>query len=177
MPTVPQITTNAAATSRGMGKASTTNLTTIFPANPVGKENLEDTGANDSPLKVLFQKLCLDGKVVNADNSPAAGFMFTHAEFNRDFTGPGGRLVPPTFGDFEASTEGPPASAWVPNPTSPGPSMLAVDKPAPPEGFGTTANSQYGSGVGSALSVDDSSKAIANVKLGQYIKGRATITS
>ena len=155
------------------GRANTALLSQLFPTNPVGKGDLADPADGDSPLRETFQRLCLDGIVPEtADTaSPAAQGWMAPNNFNRDFTGPESAPAP-ALGEYEASTPGAPASAWVPNPSSPGEGN-GFDfnaKPPAPEGFGSEpSTSQWGSGQGHALGVKESSENISAVTLGDYL--------
>ncbi len=54
----------------------------------------------------------------------------------------------PDYADVETGGGGLPASAWVPNPVSPGEGMNPADQAAAPEGYGTIPNPQWGNGPG-----------------------------
>jgi len=162
-------TTNPARTDGGMGVSNTARLEASFGSSPVGKiDALKDNGELDAPIRLLFQKLALDGIV-------PAGFGIIN--FNRDFVGPEGEEVP-TYGDVETGAGGLPASPWVPNPASVGPDtdMNPTALPAPPEGFGLDPNSQFGSGVGgSERDPAVNSINIAKQQLGNYKLGKSVI--
>ena len=51
--------------------------------------------------------------------------------------------------------------------------MNATDIPAPPDGFGTEAGNQFGSGVGSQLGPDQSSASQSTAVLNDFQLGKA----
>ena len=166
MPTAKQITVNAPATDGGMGKSNTSVAAVAFAASPIhqGEDPLLDDGTLEAPIRKHYQKLCLDGIINDGGH--------TFGEFNPNFADNGA----PSFGDVPTGGGGLPASPWVPNITSPGPgSMNPTDMPAPPDGYGQEAPTQWGTGVGSQLSPAQSSEKIATQKLGQYLLGKAVI--
>ena len=114
----------------------------------------------DDEIREQFQDLVLDGVVNDAGH--------TFGEFNRDYTGA------PDYGDVATGGGGLPASAYVPNPASPGAgSVNPADQPSPPDGFGQDPSDVPGVGVGSQLSPADSSAAQSKHTLGEYIGGKA----
>ncbi|HIL97225.1 MAG TPA: hypothetical protein EYG51_15110 [Pseudomonadales bacterium] len=177
-------TTNPAETGElkvlELGTSSSARLKAAFGSSPIYNNSpaLHDDGTLDAPIRETFQRLALDGE-------PTDGKGFMIVNFNRDFTGPEGQLVP-TYAGVEVGAEGKPASAWVPNPSSPADgsepgvvgSMDARTLPAPPEDFGTVANPQWGSGVDATAESRDpavSSRKIAASRLGRYELGHSTI--
>ena len=80
--------------------------------------------------------------------------------------------------DFSSSRSiggGAPASAFVPNPSSPGEgSVDPTDQPAAPDGFGTTPSATPGAGVGSQLSPKAASAAVSAQTLGDYGFGKGS---
>ena len=55
---------------------------------------------------------------------------------------------PPSYDNVETGGGGLPASAWVPNPVSPGEGMNPADQGAAPTDYGTVPNPQWGNGPG-----------------------------
>jgi hypothetical protein len=111
-------------------------------------------------IRTHFQELCLDGVVNDAGH--------TFGEFNRDYS------EAPDYGDVETGGGGLPASAWVPNPVSPGEGQNPADQGEAPDGFGLEPSDTWGSGVGSQLSPKNSSDAISGHTLGDYGLGKSS---
>lgn len=142
-------------TSRGMGKASSTAASTLFASSPIHNGDL-----TDDILESTFNDLVLNGVV-------EGGYMMDSA-FNRDYSGA------PNINDVEGGGAGAPASGYVPNPASPGEGSVAPgDQPAAPDGYGTTHNSQFGTGVGSDLQPESSSASQSAHSVGDYTLGKA----
>ena len=82
----------------------------------------------------------------------------------------------PNFDTVAVGGEGLPASAYVPNLTSPGPGSTAAQDQ--PEYVGTLPEkgNEYGSGLG-AESPSNASSQIASQKIGSYIMGRSYLGS
>ena len=153
MPSHTQGTIEVNASTRGMGTSDTSSMQACFPGSPSWVLTGDD-------LRAEFQTLVLDSVVNDGGH--------TFGEFNRDY------VDAPAYGDVETGGSGAPASAWVPNPTSPGAgSVNPTDQPAPPDGFGTTPNDQWGAGVGSQLGPDASSAAQSSHTLGEYVSGQS----
>lgn len=131
-------------TTRGMGTHDFLSLQQAYPGSPV------NSGTRDSDIKLLAQKLLLDGIVNDGGHS--------FGEFDRDYANNGA----PVMEDVDVSGKNL-ASPYVPNPTSPGPgSMQASDIGAAPDGFGQEPTDQFGSGVGSQLGPSQSSATQSN---------------
>jgi len=143
-------------TTNGLGTVNSETIKASFPASPIYTEELTDDIVTETG-----QKLLLDGVVNDGGH--------TFGEFDRDY------VDAPNYGDVETGGGGLPASAWVPNPVSPGPgSMNPTDQADPPDGFGQQPNSQWGTGVGSSLEPSESSAAQSATKLGDYVMGKAS---
>ena len=155
MPSHKQNMVEAVVTVGDLGSSDTTTVQASFPASPIYTGDLTDDGVTEGG-----QALLLDGAVNDAGH--------TFGVFERDYT------EAPDYGDVEAGGGGLPASAWVPNPVSPGPgSMNPTDQADPPDGFGQTPNDQWGSGVGSQLNPAESSATQSTQTLGDYVMGKA----
>ena len=155
MPSHKQNMVEAVVTVGDLGSSDTTTVQASFPASPIYLGDLTDDGVIEQG-----QALLLDGEVNDAGH--------TFGLFERDYA------EAPDFGDVEQGGAGLPASAWVPNPVSPGPgSMNPADQADPPDGFGQTPNDQWGSGVGSQLNPAESSAAQSTMTLGDYVMGKA----
>lgn len=153
MPTHRQLIVEVPVSERGPGSSDSASLSSAFGSSPIhGNE------VNDEYMKSIAQSLLLDGVVNDGGH--------TFGQFNRDYTdSPNMEEV-----DVEGNNL---ASPFVPNPSSPGPgSVNSSDIPRAPEGFGQEPNDQWGSGVGSQLSPNQSSQAqstseINNQQFGQ----------
>lgn len=162
MPSVKQTTVDPAATDGGLGSSNTETLVSSFPASPIHNGDLTRDSVQEE-----YEASAMTGVVKDGNGLPS---------YNRDFTGGStssleGFQVPPdgTVADAGAGG-GAPASAYVPNPASPGPgSQNPSDLPAAPDGFGQSPNGDtYGVGTGALTKPADTSKAISSVKLGSY---------
>lgn len=156
MPSHKQITVNSVITTKDKGRHDSKQMSTIYAASPIHAGEIKD-----ETIRQQFQELALDGVVNDGGH--------TFGQLNRDF------VDAPDYGDVETGAAGLPASAWVPNPVSPGPgSQNPADKPAPPEGYGQKAGDTWGTGVGSQLTPKKSSEAISKHKLGDYGLGKSS---
>ena len=152
MPEQQQITVDVLETPGALGDiagystSDSESLKVAFPGSPI---------YNDYDPKDFFEKNVMTGE-------RKSGFGFS--SFKPDFSGA------PDLGKVETGAGGKPASAFVPNPVSPGPgSQNASDIGAPPAGFGTTPNADvYGSGQGSTTNPKNTSASISKVKLSDY---------
>ena len=155
MATHKQLMVEIPVNERGFGKSDSASLVSAYGASPIHAGEI-----NDESIKELAQTLLLDGIVNDAGH--------TFGEFNRDY------VDAPVIADVETGAGGLPGSPYVPNPSSPGPgSMNATDIPAPPDGFGTEAGNQFGSGVGSQLGPDQSSASQSTAVLNDFQLGKA----
>ena len=155
MPSHKQGTVNPPLTERGMGRAASNDLRSSYPQSPVYTELTEDS------IREHYQEAVLDGEVNDGGH--------TFGVFNRDYT------EAPDMGDVETGGEGKPASAFVPNPVSPGEgSTDPSDQVKAPDGFGTTPSATPFVGVGSQLSPKESSEAISRHTLGDYGLGKSS---
>lgn len=156
MPTHKQVTVNAVITTKDKGHHDSKQMSTIFAASPIHANEL-----TPESIREMFQKLCLDGAVNDGGH--------TFGVLDRDYKDA------PDYGDVATGGGGLPASAWVPNPVSPGPgSQNPANQPAPPDGYGQKAGDTWGTGVGSQLSPKKSSEATAAHKLGDYGLGKSS---
>tara|TARA_R110000824_G_scaffold144738_3_gene312770 strand:+ start:336 stop:818 length:483 start_codon:yes stop_codon:yes gene_type:complete len=153
-----QTTVDPAATTKGLGDSSTELMTELYPNSPIHNGDL-----TRSSLQTLGNDLLIQGVVTNGFGIPS---------FSRDFTGQDSGVAAPDQ-DVATGAGGLPASAFVPNPASPGPgSQNPTDLPAAPAGFGETPNGDtYGSGAGALANPADTSKEIASATLGSYNLG------
>jgi len=155
MATHKQLMVEIPVKERGMGSSDSASLVSAYGASPIHAGEI-----NDQSIKELAQQLLIDGIVNDSGH--------TFGEFNRDY------LDAPVIADVESGAGGLPASPYVPNPSSPGPGSLnPTDMPAPPDGFGQEPGNQWGTGVGSKLSPDQSSASQSTAVLNDYPLGKA----
>ena len=102
MPSHKQVTVNAVVTNKDKGRHDSKTMSTIFAASPIHTSEM-----TAESIRQQFQELCLDGDVNDAGH--------TFGILNRDYSNA------PDYGDVETGGGGLPASAWLPNPNSPGP--------------------------------------------------------
>ena len=139
--------------SRSLGSRDDLSLKACFPGSPL----LE---MKDDEVRADFQEKVLEG-VVNDEGH-------TFGTFSRDYADA------PDLSEVATGAGGLPASPYVPNPASPGPgSVDPSDQPAPPEGFGQTANDTPGVGVGALTSPKATSEKQARHTLGDYELGKS----
>ena len=143
MPKIGQITVLPDENTTTSGsKANRAALSEMF-AKPYG----DGTDYNHSNIKEKYQEL-LDGEI----ESPYFGTVKLNYSENN----------PPDYADVDTGPGGLPASAWVPNPASPGEGngLNAAEMPKPPDDYGTQEPATWGVGSGSQLSPAASSKQI-----------------
>ena len=157
MPTHKQGTTNATITERKLGASATNDLKSVFATSPINKGELSPEAIRDS-----FQADVLNGVTNDGGH--------TFGEFSKDYSDA------PDYADVPTGGGGLPASAHVPNPTSPGEGegTNPAAQSAAPGDFGTTPSSTPGAGVGSQLTPKASSEAISAQTLGDYGLGKSS---
>ena len=133
MHTNKQGTVDTVITTRDLGRAATNDLKSMFGTSPI------NTGeVTPETLKALYQSEVLDGITNDGGH--------TFGEFAKEYTGA------PDYDDVPTGDGGAPASAFVPNPSSPGEgSVNPSAQPKAPDGFGTTPSSTPFAGVGCLL--------------------------
>ena len=155
MPTHKQGTVNPPITDRTLGSSDSNALKKSYGSSPVFNEMTEES------IRKQYQEEVLNG-VIN-DGGHTFG---TH---NTDYKDA------PDMKDVETGGGGKPASAYVPNPVSPGEgSVDPSDQSDPPEGFGQAPSSTPFVGVGSQLSPKAASEAMSKQTLGDYGFGKST---
>jgi len=157
MPTHKQGTTNVTITERKLGASATNDLKSVFASSPINKGELSPDQIRDA-----FQADVLDGVTNDGGH--------TFGEFNKDYSSA------PDYADVPTGGGGLPASAHVPNPTSPGEGegTNPAAQTSAPDDFGTTPSSTPGTGVGSQLTPKASSEAISGQTLGDYGLGKSS---
>jgi len=154
MPTHKQGSVGSAITTRDMGRAATNDLKTMFATSPMHKGEL----TSDS-IREQFQAEVLDGITNDGGH--------TFGELNKDY------VDAPDYEDVETGGGGLPASAHVPNPSSPGEgSVDPSSQPKAPDDFGTSPSATPFAGVGSQLSPKNSSEKTSAHTLGDYGLGK-----
>ena len=156
MPTHVQITVEPAENTTASGsKSNQQALKSMFASAPYHGDYTKEA------LKAIGQALLLDGVVNDGGH--------TFGTLNRDYTDA------PDYADVETGAAGLPASAWVPNPSSPTDGVNNPGSiPAAPDGYGTTPADNWGNGVGSQLSPAASSAQISGQKIGQLSSNRSS---
>jgi len=150
------------------GRRGDENLRACFPASPLGRDYNADTVqyAGDSALLGgggfgdAITNIGVSNGIVND-----GGYFY--GTFDLNFSDA------PNLEDVATGGEGLPASPYVPNPTSPGPGSLNPYDQAPFEGTLPSPGNEYGSGLGSIVSPQTTTREIASNRLGSYISGRS----
>lgn len=151
---MPQGTVSPVITDRKLGSSATNDLKSMFNTSP-----LHDLTAEE--IREQYQKDVLDGITNDGGH--------TFNEQNMAY------VDAPNYEDVPTGGGGDPASAFVPNPSSPGEgSVDPSSQPKAPDGFGETPSATPFVGVGSQLSPKASSDAISSQKLGDLGLGKST---
>lgn len=156
MPTHTQGTVDVTITTRDMGRAATNDLKSIFGTSPIHLAEL-----TPESIRAQYQDEVLDGITNDGGH--------TFGEFSKEYSDA------PDYDDVPTGGSGAPASAFVPNPSSPGEgSANPAAQPEAPAGFGTKPSDTPGAGVGSQLSPKASSATISAHTLGDYGLGKSS---
>ena len=156
MPTHNQGTVEAPVTNRDIGKTATNDLKSIYAKSPMYLGDM-----TPESIKEQYQKEVMDAVINDAGH--------TFGTFDTNY------VDAPDLSKVATGGGGLPASPYVPNPSSPGPgSMNPADQAEAPDGYGESANSQWGSGVGHALQPSDSSAKISSQTLGDFVMGKSS---
>ena len=143
-------------------KGSTSNtklIKELFLGSPINNGSM-----TDESVTKFYQDNVMDG-IIND-----GGYYF--GEFNTSYEDA------PSYKNVKTGGGGLPASAFVPNPVSPGEgSGDPADLPSPPEGFGESPNSIPFSGGGVNLDPKTLSKEISGTKLGDFMMGQSAESS
>jgi hypothetical protein len=166
MPSHNQTTVGITVTEKGLGKSGSNELANIFATSPIiGTPKVGDALTHDG-VRTQYQADVLDATINDAGH--------TFGTFDTSYT------LAPDYADVPTTpgSECYPASAWVPNPNSPGEGTTnPADIPAAPDGYGITPNDTPGSGVGSIDSPATTSAKISTHTLGDYIHGESPASS
>jgi len=157
-------TVGALGSIGGLSTSATDTIAASFPATPLGTiDQLTDDGTKDAssnPMMKWYQENVLDATIENPSFGGGVSMNFSDSTATP---------APPALGEAETGAGGLPASAWVPNPVSPGPgSINPADMGEPPADYGTVPNDTPGTGVGSQLGVVESSAQQGGATLGSY---------
>lgn len=154
----------------GYGHRNDVNLSAMF-ATPVGT-TYSEAAAKNAGISALnggggpgdsIPNIGVTEGVIND-----AGYMFGTFDLNYSNT--------PDFDTVPTGGEGLPASAYVPNPASPGPgSVLPTDQPEYTGDLPEKGN-EFGYGLG-AVSPSETSSKIATQTIGSYLIGRSYLGS
>lgn len=152
-PTITDIVTPRAG---GAGKSNGANLEEFFVGTPANTVTATDYRAH--ALSLLRQGGYNDFPTSGPTSEAATisgGGQTDWSKFTRDYTGGAASdlttsQVPPTYADVPTGGGGLPASAWVPNPASPGAGKGAdpLSIPAAPTGYGTIATNTLANNEG-----------------------------
>lgn len=131
MPTYIHPTINIVnTTTKALGSSDTAALQQLFPGAPGSIEYAGAAGA--AAYKEMVLDLFLSGEI--NENLQAGSVDLDFGKNTSDAT-----RQPPTYSAVPTGGGGLPASAWVPNPISPGPGSADPNDQAPaPTGYGTT---------------------------------------
>lgn len=143
--TYPTIVT-VGTTTRGKGDSDSATIQSMFPQSP----GLSLTAADykDAALALL-----LDGEIVENQQI---------GNYNRDYSENGA----PNYADVETGAGGLPASAYVPNPVSPGEgSVNPTEMGAPPAGFGVTPTNGAHAGSSTAVTAEGRNPSAASANM------------
>lgn len=156
MPTHKQGTVEPVITLRDLGRSATNDLKGMFGTSPINSGDL-----TPESIKAQYQDEVLDGVTNDGGH--------TFGEFTKDYSDA------PDYADVPTGGEGAPASAFVPNPSSPGEgSVDPTSQPKAPDGFGTVPSATPFAGVGSQLSPKASSEKLSGQTLGDYGFGKSS---
>ena len=149
------------SSNKKMGTSNTSNLKKMFPNSPIftNSDPLSDQERREA------YRILLD-----SSNSDASGYYgFSSYSMNYEDNGA------PNIEDVKTGGGGLPATPYSPNPTSPGPgSTNAATQPAyDGEVKNVESISNFGTGLGSLVSPNSTSKNISKSKIGEYISGRS----
>ncbi len=140
------------------GRSSTERLRSAFPGSPINLGRTNTINSFDrNGVRRWYSVNVLRGKTNDGGH--------TFGIFSMDYVGGEDSLLrndqtPPDYSDVETGGRGLPASAWVPNPSSPGVGngVSPYNQPEAPENFGTKPSDTPFEGEGSQLSPSDASK-------------------
>lgn len=179
------------AKTGGLGDRNQGNLKAIFPSSPVYKAEYTPEAAKNVGISTL------NGGGGPGDNVPGVtvtdgvvddgGYMFNQVDLRfagRRRGGVDSLYASPNLEDVPTGGEGLPASAYTPNPTSPGEGN-GVDPFAQAEytgnlpyngDAGQASSTQFGRGDGSSANPVNSTAEIARATIGKFMLGTSKIT-
>jgi hypothetical protein len=142
------------------GRSSNARLGTMFSTSPLNS-------SDENSYKNLALNLLLVGEV--KDNQQIG-------TVNRDFASNGA----PNYTDVKTGAGGSPASAWTPNPSSPGEGndVNYAVQPDPPEGFGTNPTNDLANFGGGAATSEGRNPKTSSTRMAVSIKdGKLVLAS
>lgn len=152
----------------GSGHRNDKNLKSSFSNSPLYNEYTDEAVEN-------ICKAALQGNGGPGDNIPDigvtegvindGGYMFGQQSLNYEDA--------PELEEVETGGGGLPSTPYTPNLTSPGPGSMNASDQKEFSGDLPTSNSQFGSGLGGAVSPAKTSKGISSQTLGDYISGES----
>jgi len=145
-----------------MGESSTSTLNEMFPASPIYSGEITDTEV-DSSNGGTYVELLQEGEVVGSGGY----YGFADGNFDRDFVD-----APNIPADISTGAGGLPGTAYVPNPSMPGPGNVnPLDQPKPPDSGqwpAEASDSFPASGGGHKSDPAATSANIARITMGHY---------
>ena len=141
-------------TARDKGVADYQALQGMFPGSPIYSGDISNASLTEEFIEKQHGE-------VNDEGHTFGVFMLDYNEAPDVAAGPHGEGTDPP-------------NPYVPNPTSPGPSCNAADKPDAPEGFGQKTSNTPGEGDGALTNPSNTSVIIAQQTLGTYSFGSST---
>lgn len=152
----------------GLGARNDSNLQTIFAESPLYDEYTEEAVLNAGIA-------ALNGAGGPGDSIPNIGVTNgvvrddgIYGSVNLNFAGA------PNPADVATGGGGLPASAYIPNLNSAKPGSISPADQDEFIGALPAPNNEYGSGPGTALTPDTSSRAISSQKIGSLLSGRSS---
>lgn len=138
-PTIQTVT----ATTRGKGSSDTATLKSMFPSSPGNSVDMAD-------FRNKNYDALTDGEIV--DNQQVGNFSLDYVNA-------------PSYADVPTGAGGLPASAWVPNPMSPGEgSVNPADLAAAPAGYGTVPTNGAHAGSSNPVTAQERDPSVSSAK-------------
>lgn len=111
-----------AVANGGPGHRNQKNITGLFGSSPLYLQAKTTTAEGEISLTPVDLKQWFNDHVVNGAVPGSDGYYGFSQPYNRDFTGAGASIPdgPPNYNDVKTGGGGLPATAFVPNPASPG---------------------------------------------------------
>jgi hypothetical protein len=143
------------------GRSSTERLRSAFPGSPINIGRTDKINSFDrNGVRRWYSTNVLRGETNDGGH--------TFGTFDMNYT------TAPNYDDVESGAAGKPASAWVPNPSSPGEGngVNPASQSEAPENFGNNPSDTPFEGEGSQLSPEVSSKrTVARMYVRDFLRG------